>query len=242
MANLRLDKILSDTGRWSRKEAKDLIRHGRVSIDSQVVTSSDAKFDPTAVTLSVCGEVISHEAYTYIMLHKPAGLLSATQDRQQGTVLDLLSPELQKRQLFPVGRLDKDTTGLLLLTNHGELAHRLLSPRYHIDKVYLAQTDGTVNDADCAAFRQGIVLADGEVCLPATLTPLPDQPDHCLVTLQEGKYHQVKRMLASRGKPVLTLKRLSMGELRLDATLSAGAYRPLTQDEIHHLLKVTAIE
>ncbi|MCD8145259.1 MAG: rRNA pseudouridine synthase [Oscillospiraceae bacterium] len=237
MSNLRLDKLLADTGRWSRKEARELVKQGRVRVNGQPVRSPEEKYDPAGLSLTVDGTAVLYEAYTYLMLNKPAGLLSATQDRKQKTVLDLLPPELQKRGLFPVGRLDRDSTGLLLLTNHGELAHRLLSPRHHVDKVYLVQTEGEIDAADCAAFARGMTLGDGEVCLPAGLEPLENRPGWCLVTLREGKFHQVKRMLAARGKPVLSLERLSMGNLHLDKALDAGEYRALTPNEVENLLQ-----
>jgi 16S rRNA pseudouridine516 synthase len=164
------------------------------------------------------------------MLNKPGGVLTATEDRREKTVLDLLPPELQKQQLRPVGRLDKDTEGLLLLTNNGELAHRLLSPKSHVDKVYYAETEGTVDEADVTAFEEGMTLGDGLVCQSAGLERLGE--GKCLVTLREGKFHQVKRMLAARGKPVLYLRRLSMGSLLLDPQLQTGHWRYLTQEEI----------
>ena len=237
MAGLRLDKILADTGRWSRKEARELIRRGCVTVDGEAALSAETRYDAEQISLAVNGESIRHETYTYIMMNKPAGVISATNDRRQKTVLDLLSPELQRRGLFPVGRLDRDTTGLLLLTNHGELAHRLLSPAYHVEKVYLAHTLGAVDAEDRAAFEQGMLLADGEQCMPARLTGIDGEPDCCLVTLREGKYHQVKRMLAARGKPVLSLKRLSMGGLTLDESLGPGEYRPLTAGETGRLFE-----
>ena len=163
------------------------------------------------------------------MLNKPAGDLTATEDRRQETVLDLLPPELRRRALSPVGRLDKDTEGLLLLTNDGQLAHRLLSPKSHVDKVYYARVDGALEPGDIAAFAAGMTLGDGLECLPAGLEIL--SPTEALVTLREGKFHQVKRMLAARGKPVLYLKRLSMGRLRLDPALAPGAWRMLTEEE-----------
>jgi 16S rRNA pseudouridine516 synthase len=149
-------------------------------------------------------------------------------------VLDLLPPHLRRRGLFPVGRLDKDTTGLLLLTDDGALAHALLSPKKHVDKVYLARVDGQVDQTDVAALAEGMVLGDGLHCLPAVLEPLKDG-SHCFVTLREGKYHQVKRMLAARGKPVLELRRLSMGPLKLDQMLDSGGWRPLNREELHAL-------
>ena len=236
MAVLRLDKLLADTGRWSRKEAKELIRRGRVQVNGVPAKSGEEKYETEGLNLTVDGQPVFHEEYTYIMLHKPAGVLSATEDRRQATVLDLLSPELKKRGLFPVGRLDKDTEGLLLLTDDGDLAHRLLSPKYHVDKVYLVQVEGELNEADCRAFAEGMVLGDGLECLPAGLELLPERgSDWGLVTLREGKFHQIKRMLAAREKPVVYLKRLSMGSLKLDVELEKGEYRTLTPKEVEEL-------
>ena len=180
----RIDKLLCSTGRWSRREVKDLVRQGRVAADGRTVLRPEEKADPETVRLTVDGAEVICAPFVYVMLHKPAGVLSATEDRSQPTVLDLLPPELRRRGLFPVGRLDKDTTGLLLLTDDGPLAHGLLSPKKHVDKVYLARVDG-----------------------------------------------QVERMLATRGKPVLTLHRLRMGSLTLDEGLKPGKWRFLTPRE-----------
>ena len=240
MARERLDKLLSSTGRWSRKEVKDLVRQGRVLAGEVPVRKPEEKFDPQADLIRVDGEVVDCAPFVYLMLHKPAGLLSATEDRDQKTVLDLLPPHLRRRGLFPVGRLDKDTTGLLLLTDDGALAHELLSPKKHVDKVYLARVDGKTDASDTAALAAGMVLGDGLHCLPAGLEPLGDGSS-CLVTLREGKYHQVKRMLAARGKPVLALKRLSMGPLRLDEGLEEGAWRPLTPEETETLKRAVGL-
>lgn len=230
----RLDKIISATGKYSRREVKDLVRQGRVSINGVLAASPEQKIDPAATELLVDGVSIGYERFTYLMLYKPAGVLSAVEDRHQKTVLDLLPQELQRRGLSPVGRLDKDTEGLLLLTNDGELTHRLLSPKYHVDKVYYARVDGCLEEKDVDAFAQGIVLSDFE-CLPAGLEILSE--NECLVTLHEGKFHQVKRMLASRGKPVIYLKRLRMGLLTLDKTLKPGEFRPLKDGEVIELRK-----
>ena len=234
MALERLDKILSGTGRWSRREVKDLVKAGRVTADGAVVARPEDKFDREAVELRVDGEAVDGERYCYLMPHKPGGVLSATEDPKQPTVLDLLPPHLRRVGLFPVGRLDKDTEGLLLLTNDGPLGHRLLAPKKHVDKVYFVRVEGRLDQEDRRAFRTGMVLGDGLRCLPAELEVL-EPPDTGLVTLREGKYHQVKRMLASRGKPVAYLKRLSMGPLRLDPALAPGAWRPLTQGERQEL-------
>ena len=226
----RIDKLLCSTGRWSRREVKELVRQGRVFSDGRAVQRPEEKADPGTVCLTVDGQPVDCSPYVYVMLHKPAGLLSATEDRDQPTVLDLLPEELRRRGLFPVGRLDKDTTGLLLLTDDGGLAHRLLSPKKHVDKVYLAEVEGRVDQDDVRALEAGMVLGDGLHCLPAGLEPLGNGSS-CLVTLREGKYHQVKRMLAARGKPVILLHRLSMGPLTLDGELKPGKWRFLTRQE-----------
>ena len=226
----RLDRILANTGRWSRKEARELIRAGRVTVDGQRARAPEEKCDPSAA-LAVDGEAVSGERLVYLMLHKPAGLVSATEDPRQPTVLSLLPDHLRRVGLFPAGRLDRDTEGLLLLTNDGPLAHRLLSPRRHVDKTYFVRVEGVLDRADEAAFAAGMTLADGLECLPAGLEVLED-PDTAIVTLREGKYHQIKRMLAARGKPVVYLKRLTMGPLSLDPALEKGAWRPLTPEEL----------
>jgi len=226
----RLDKILAGTGRWSRREAGELVRAGRVEAAGAVARRPEEKYEREGLDLRVDGEQVCGERYVYLMLHKPAGLLSATEDPRQPTVLELLPEHLRRVGLFPVGRLDKDTEGLLLLTNDGPLGHRLLAPARHVDKVYFVRAAGRLDEEDAAAFRAGMMLGDGLRCLPAELELLPE-PDAGLVTLREGKYHQVKRMLAARGKPVLYLKRLSMGPLELDPELVTGGWRPLTEEE-----------
>ena len=235
----RLDKLLAGTGKWSRREVKALVRQGLVRVDGRLAASAEDKLDPAAAVVTVAGETISLCRFTYVMLHKPAGVLTATEDRKQPTVLDLLPPELRRIGLAPVGRLDKDTEGLLLLTNDGELTHRLLSPKYHVDKRYLARVDGELSATDAEAFARGMTLGDGLECLPAGLEVLPDRV--CIVTLREGKFHQVKRMLAARGAPVLYLKRLSMGPLVLEDSLAAGAYRLLRAEEILALYRACGL-
>ncbi len=225
----RLDKIISATGKKSRREVKLLVRQGRILVNGVPASSPDMKVDAETAEILLDGENLGYEKFTYVMLHKPAGVLSAVEDSRQKTVLDLLPEELQRRGLSPVGRLDKDTEGLLLLTNDGALTHRLLHPKSHVDKVYYARVEGILETADCVAFREGITLGDGLVCLPAELEILT--PNEALVTLREGKFHQVKRMLASRGKPVVYLKRLRMGPLELDESLAPGEYRLLTAKE-----------
>ena len=239
MAMERLDKILSATGHWSRREVKDLVKHGRVSVDGVKAKKPEDKCDPAQAEIRVDGQVVDCAPFVYLMLHKPAGLLSATEDRQQKTVIDLLPEHLRRRGLFPVGRLDKDTEGLLVLTDDGALAHELLSPKKHVDKVYYAEVEGQLDEEDVAALAGGMTLGDGLECLPAGLEIL-EGGQQCLVTLREGKYHQVKRMLAARGKPVRYLKRLSMGGLELDRNLEKGQWRPMTLEEITALQKKRA--
>ena len=227
----RIDKLLSSTGRWSRKEVKQLIKEGRVLLDGVPAAAPELKLDPGTARLQVDGEEVAVKRYTYLMMNKPAGVLSARSDARQKTVLDLLPPELRKRNLFPVGRLDKDSRGLLLLTNDGELAHRLLSPKKHVEKVYYIRTEAPLGPKDQAAFAEGVALSDGTVCLPAKLELLGDGSE-ALVTLHEGKFHQIKRMAASRGTSVCQLKRISMGTLVLDQTLKEGEFRTLTREEV----------
>lgn len=229
----RLDKLLAATGRWSRKQAKALVKQGRVLVAGQLPQGPEDKVEE-GTTVTVDGRPIVTQRYVYLMLHKPAGVISSTQDPREKTVIDLLPRDLRRLDLFPVGRLDKDTEGLLLLTNDGPLAHELLAPGKHVEKVYYARVEGLLDQADQVAFQEGITLADGTACRPAKLEIL--SPAHqCLVTLGEGKYHQVKRMLASRGKPVTYLKRLSMGPIALDPGLAPGAWRPLRQEELASL-------
>ena len=227
----RLDKLLSSTGHWSRKEVKELVKQGRVSVNGVKANKPEDKCDPAQAEVRVDGKLVDCAPFVYLMLHKPAGLLSATEDKKQKTVIDLLPEHLQRRGLFPVGRLDKDTEGLLVLTDDGAMAHELLSPKKHVDKVYYAEVEGVLDQEDVVALKDGMTLADGLECLPAGLEIL-EGGSRCHVTLREGKYHQVKRMLAARGKPVQYLKRLSMGGLKLDEGLKKGEWRPLTAAEL----------
>ena len=238
MALQRLDKIIASTGRWSRREVKNLVRQGRVLVDGVPARSAEDKADPETADIAVNGESITYRRYAWVMLNKPAGYLSATEDGRGPTVLDLLPPELRRQNLFPVGRLDKDTEGLLLLTNEGGLAHELLSPRHHVDKVYYVRTAGRLTEEDCRAFASGMTLDDGLACLPAGLEILSaGEESEAYVTLREGKFHQVKRMLAQRGKPVVYLERVRMGNLPLDPALARGKYRFLTAEEVQNLRK-----
>ena len=230
MALQRLDKILCDLGLASRREVKNIVKSGRVLVDGRLPAGPEQKLDPEAATITLDGEALRYRRFRSFMMDKPAGVLTATEDRTQPTVLDLLPPELRRLGLFPVGRLDKDTTGLLLLTNDGDLAHRVISPKSEVPKRYHARVDGIPDEEDARAFAEGLVLGDGTRCLPALLEY--GGTDECLVTLREGKYHQVKRMLAARGKPVLALRRLSVGGLTLDETLGPGGLRELTESDL----------
>ncbi|MCL6592668.1 MAG: rRNA pseudouridine synthase [Alicyclobacillus sp.] len=229
----RLDKLLAHAGLGTRKEVKQWIRSGRVAVDGQVVRDPGSVVDPVKCRIEVDGEPVLVQEFVYFMLNKPPGVLSATEDTDNPVVTDLLSPADQARRPFPVGRLDKDTEGLLLLTNDGKLAHRLLSPRRHVPKTYYVEVAGGVTEADAEQFRQGVVLADGYRTLPAELHMLqPGDPARVEVTLYEGKFHQIKRMFAVLGKRVVYLKRLRMGSLWLDPHLPLGAYRALTEEEL----------
>lgn len=232
----RLDKILSDAGAAGRRELKTIIRSGRVSVNGVAVLTPDAKVDETSAVITLDGAVVRTAAESYYIMDKPSGVVTATEDRAQKTVLDLLPPEVRRLGLFPVGRLDKDTEGLLLLTNEGGLAHDLLSPRHHVDKVYYARVAGRLTEEDCRAFDAGMTLDDGLVCQPAGLEILSvGEESEARVTLREGKFHQVKRMLAHRGKPVLYLERIQMGNLPLDPALPRGKFRFLTAEELEKL-------
>ena len=233
MPLVRLDKILTDTGLCSRSQAREIIRRGRAAVNGVPVADPAAKYDPSLISLTVDGESTDGPGHIYIMLHKKAGLLTATRDPRKPTVIDAMPEDWKRRGLFPVGRLDKDTTGLLILTDDGTFAHRVISPKYHVSKLYEATVDGTPTEADFEAFRNGIVLRDGTQCLPAELVNLGG--GRVQVEVFEGKYHQVKRMLASRGMPVLTLKRLRIGGLCLDESLAEGEYRRLSTAEIEQL-------
>lgn len=230
MPLMRLDKLLSELGVASRKELRQIIKSGRVLVNGAAVNAPEHKLDPERDTVVLDGKPLSYVKFRYFMLDKPPGVLSATEDRRQKTVLDLLPPELRALELFPVGRLDKDTSGLLLLTNDGDFAHRVISPKSEVEKLYYAKVDGVPDENDAAAFAEGIVLGDGTECLPAKLELLGG--GECLVTVMEGKYHQVKRMLASRGKPVLELRRLAVGGLALDAASEPGQWRELGEDDL----------
>lgn len=224
---MRLDKFLSAQG-LSRKQARAAIASGQVSVNGEVQGDPGFILDPISAQVLFQGRALGYRRHMHLMLHKPAGLLTATTDARQKTVMDLLPEELKRRALGPVGRLDKDVTGLLLLTDDGQLAHRLISPKWTVEKVYLARVEGALDASDIQAFQAGIALSDF-TARPARLEIL--EPDLGRLTLTEGKFHQVKRMFAARGKPVLRLHRESVGGVSLDPALECGKFRPLTAEE-----------
>ncbi|EAC9849254.1 rRNA pseudouridine synthase [Listeria monocytogenes] len=227
---MRLDKLLSHTGFGSRKEVKPLLKSGAVVVNGTIQKDSKTQVNPDKDQITVHGTPVVYQEFVYFMLHKPQNVVSATEDNVSETVIDLLAQEDTLTDPFPVGRLDKDAEGLLIITNDGTLAHNLLSPKKHIDKTYYAKIDGDVTAADVEAFAAGIELDDGYTCKPASLEIIT--PNEINVTIQEGKFHQVKRMFAARGKTVSYLKRISMGNLQLDESLELGEYRPLTEAEL----------
>ena len=235
---MRLDKCLADCGLGTRSEVKSLLKAKRITVNGKVVNNGKVQVNPETDEILFDGEKIQYEEFVYIMMNKPKGVVSATEDNLHKTVLDLIDPVYFKKGVFPVGRLDIDTHGLLLLTNDGELAHRLLSPKKHVTKIYQARVEGVMTPEDAAAFEKGIVLSDGTECMPARLDILSTTQDESIVQihLKEGKFHQVKRMVKACGKTVVDLERLTMGPLKFDESLALGESRPLTEEELESLM------
>ncbi len=232
MAEIRLDKIISESGIASRRGANGLIKAGAVIVDGKPLKDGSVKLDPDKHVIVCGGQRLKPARFRYIMLNKPQGVLSATEDREQKTVIDLLPEELRRLGLFPVGRLDKDTTGLLLLTNDGGLAHKVTSPRHEVKKLYELHTEVSMEEGDELTIAAGIELRNGTKCRPAALKIDPDNSSHAFIEITEGKYHQVKRMLAALGKPVVKLKRCRVGALPLDESLQPGENRELKAEEV----------
>ena len=231
---LRLDKYLADMSIGTRSEVKKLISKGLITVNGSTVKKPEIKIDTDSDEVICQGINVSYAEYEYYMLNKPSGVISATEDPNQSTVLDLI--ESKRKDLFPVGRLDKDTEGLLLITNDGQLAHRLLAPGKHVDKVYYAKIDGRVTDEDVKAFEEGLDIGDDKKTLPGFLKILSSgDMSEIELTIHEGRFHQVKRMFKAVGKEVVFLKRLSMGNLSLDPSLKPGDYKELKKDEIDRL-------
>ena len=228
---LRLDKIISSTGIAARGEVKRLVKQARVTVDGVTAASCDMKCDPEKVEIMVDGQPLRYSRYHYIMMNKPAGVLSATEDGRGETVLELLDETTRRLKLFPVGRLDKDAEGLLILTDDGDFCHRVISPKSGVVKKYYVETEAPVPASACAEFEKGMVLADGLRCLPARLEFFTPEEKRALVYVHEGKFHQVKRMMAAVGCPVTYLKRLAEGGLELDEALRGGGWREITETE-----------
>ncbi len=250
---MRLDRFLAEMGVGTRNEVRKEIKSGRVSVDGHTIKDPGCKVQTDSL-VELNGEPILYEEFVYYMLNKPAGIISASDDTFEETVVDLIA-EQKRKDLFPAGRLDRDTEGLMLITNNGELAHRMLSPKHHVDKTYYAVIMGDVTERDIRAFSDGLVLPDGLECMPADLEILSRVTDDLYaaiendslensvmtevnITIREGKFHQIKRMFSSIGCEVMYLKRLTMGPLELDETLLPGEYRRLTEEEVDSLLKL----
>lgn len=225
----RLDKIIASQTALSRKEAQKAIKDKRVMLNGAIVRIPDEKIDPDADTVALDGQPLTYKQHVYYMMYKPAGVVSATEDRTERTVLDVLPPSLRRDGLFPAGRLDKDTTGLLILTDDGDYAHRMLSPKKHVNKRYIATLDREPGEEIVPRFAEGIVLADGTVCKSGQAELLGER--RAAVEISEGKYHQVKRMFAALGYRVVALERVRIGSLELDRSLKPGQTREMTEDE-----------
>ncbi len=228
----RIDKIIASQGKYSRSEVKKLVKAGLVTLNGEKVRSCDLKCDADTDSIVVDGERLDYKKHIYIMLNKPKGVISATQDTNQPTVLDLVPNELKRQGLFPAGRLDGDTTGFVLITDDGDFAHRILSPKNHIMKTYHASLSSPLTQQDIEKFKQGLVLGDGTKCLEAEVSVLDGKSNVAQISICEGKYHQVKRMFASLGNKVVELKRIKMGGLFLDEELEEGQCRELTEKEL----------
>ena len=235
---MRLDKFLVENGLGSRSQVKEVLKKGLVLVNGRAEKSPKTQINETSDEVVVSGQKLTYEKFVYYLLNKPNGYISATEDERHKTVLDLLDETARQKEVFPVGRLDIDTHGLLLLTNNGKLAHAMLSPKKHVEKIYRAQVVGLMNQSDVERFARGIELKDF-TCQPAQLkiVELDEEKETSLVeiTLAEGKFHQVKRMVAACGKEVTDLQRLSMGPLQLDPELALGEWRRLTEEEMKSL-------
>ncbi len=232
---MRIDKLLSELGLCTRREAAKIAKSGGVLVDGAPVKDVSAHIDPEAQRITFLGREVEYSQYVYVMLNKPQGYVSATDDRSLPYVTELLPEELRKRELFPVGRLDKDTVGLMILTNNGKLAHSLLSPKHHVEKEYYFTAAEPLKIGAEESFREGVVLADGYECKSAGLVLSPDRKSG-RVTLTEGKYHQIKRMIAAQNNRVTSLERVRFAEITLDTTLERGEWRFLTDEEIKVLV------
>ncbi len=230
---MRLDKLISSGGKYSRSDVKKLIKQGLVVVNGKVAKTSDEKVDPDSAEVLINGEVFLYKPFIYIMLNKPQGVVSATDDKVHKTVLDLVPPELNRPGLFPAGRLDADTTGFVLITDDGDFAHRILSPKNHVEKTYEAELKEPIKKEDIEKLEQGITLKDGFTCLPAKIIPISEK--FVRIIICEGKYHQIKRMFGATNNKVLSLKRVQIGGLPLDIDLKPGFCREITQEELREI-------
>jgi len=232
----RIDKVLANLGYGSRKDIRKMCKDGLVKVDDNIIKDSSLHIDPENSEITIGNEVINYREFVYIMMNKPQDVISATVDKRDQTVVDLLDESYIPFEVFPVGRLDKDTEGLLILTNDGVLAHKLLSPKKHVPKTYYANVEGIVTEEDKAKFQEGVFIDDDYKTQPAELKILKsDEISEIELTIYEGKFHQVKRMFHAVDKEVIYLKRLSMGPLELDKDLDLGEYRELTEEELNQL-------
>ena len=232
---MRLDKFIASQGKYSRSDVKRLIKQKAVTVDGEVAIRPEEQVEPEKNEVAVLGEKISYKEHIYIMLNKPQGVVSATEDESQKTVIDLIPAELKRNGLFPAGRLDADTTGFVLVTDDGDFAHRILSPKNHIQKTYIAELADPVTDEDINELESGILLKDGSRCLPAEVRKISDKKIE--IKICEGKYHQIKRMFAARGNRVEKLNRSCMGKLEIDETLQPGECREISREELAQIEK-----
>ena len=235
MPKERIDKWIASTTTLSRKEVKALLRQKRVTVNGVTVTDGGFQTDAKQDAVAVDGVPFSIKPHIYIMLNKPTGIVSASRSQKEKTVVDLVPPQLQRNGLFPAGRLDKDTTGFVLITDDGDFAHRILSPKNHIQKTYIAHLEKPISPTEIAILKQGVVLRDGTQLLPASVDIIGEDMQTVQIRICEGKYHQIKRMLAAVGNRVTALRRTHMGALPLDAALPPGACREITPEELNKI-------
>lgn len=231
---MRIDKFVSEQGSISRSDAKTMIRKGQILVNGTAVKSADAKIDPEKDIITINGKDVAYRQFMYIMLNKPDGVICATRDGLSETVLELLPPDFRRKGIFPAGRLDKDTEGFVFITDDGALAHRMLSPKKHVEKEYIVTLEKPAEEGYIELFASGMTIDGDEKCLPAKLI-MTDRPDVVRLILHEGKYHQVKRMMEAAGNRVTHLKRVRMGGITLDPTLASGESREITAEELSHL-------
>ena len=234
-ATMRLDKILSSQGTASRKDVKKIIKKGRVSVDGEIIKDSGFQLNPEKSVILIDGEKMDYKEHVYYMMNKPQGVLSASRDPKRETVVTLLPDQWQRDGLFPAGRLDADTTGFVLITDDGEFAHRILSPKNHVWKTYLVSLEHPVTESEKETVEGGMTLEDGTVCKPSHTASVPNRDCQVYLAICEGKFHQVKRMFAEAGNNVTALKRVAMGGVKLDKTLKAGESRELTAEEVREI-------